>query len=312
MRPPDPENENAQLREQLSVETDVRSEPRIDHTADGLRSQYWLIRNATVDRRLSASHLACLAVVVDHYSKRSGTAFPGFLRMARITGLHRSTVMRAIEDLERFGWITVDRSHRHANVYRIVQWPESKDWPTSSAHDTGSAHATSSKHAQQVVAPTHTGSSVDAHGVVAQMRPQPALKQPAFEPASKQPAQPSLASLAADAPGRFDEFWKAYPRHENRKKAERTWASRKLDRIAEQIITAVRDRVAGDPKWRDPQYVPHPTTYLNGDRWLDQWKSATTVVGDEPPADLTAAQKVEWHLARRNSTAPLQRGGRAG
>lgn len=270
MPPPDPGNENAQLREQLSVEIDVGSEPRIDHTADGLRAQYLLLRNATADRRLSASHLACLAVIVDHYSRRSGTAFPGFLRMARLTGLHRSTVMRAIGDLEHFGWITVDRSHRHANVYRIAQWPESRDWPTSSAHDTGRTRATSSKRAQEVVAPTHTGSSVDARRVVAQMRPQPAFE-PALEPASKQPTQESLASLAAGASNRFDEFWKAYPRKENKKKAAAIWKSRKLDCIADQIVKAVRDRAARDPKWKDRKFVPMPTTFLIGDRWLDEW-----------------------------------------
>lgn len=73
----------------------------------------------------------------------------------------------------------------------------------------------------------------------------------------------------------FTEFWNAYPRKVGSKaKAEKSWATQKLDDIADQILADVKARITGDPQWRDAQFIPHPTTYLNGQRWNDQWRTA--------------------------------------
>lgn len=72
---------------------------------------------------------------------------------------------------------------------------------------------------------------------------------------------------------RFDEFWSAFPRKENKKKAEEVWKRKKLDSIADQIVADVTDRAARHKQWLDG-FIPHPTTYLNGERWTDEIREA--------------------------------------
>lgn len=75
-------------------------------------------------------------------------------------------------------------------------------------------------------------------------------------------------------PDRFDEFWKAFPncqRKTDKPKARSAFWSivqgkrKGIDKTqAETIIAAVRRYASTNP---DPQYVPMPTTWLNGARW---------------------------------------------
>ncbi|MGY0634297.1 helix-turn-helix domain-containing protein [Luteimonas sp. A478] len=104
-----------------------------------LLQQHLLLRNACVDPNLSNAAKAVLAVILDHYNIRQRTAYPGFDRMARIAGIHRSSVMRAVDALEAAGYLEVTRRERRANVYSIPSWPTTRDWPGS----TGSTGATS-------------------------------------------------------------------------------------------------------------------------------------------------------------------------
>jgi len=67
----------------------------------------------------------------------------------------------------------------------------------------------------------------------------------------------------------FDQFWDAYPKKKNKKKAQQIWTSRKLDSMADQLINDVILKTQKDRSWIDG-YAPYPTTYLNGDRWEDE------------------------------------------
>lgn len=88
----------------------------------------------------------------------------------------------------------------------------------------------------------------------------------------KAPA-PSSADSGAE---RFDDFWKAYPRKAGSKqKARASWVRQQLDSRADSIIANVVDRAANDQQWTNPTYIPHPTTFLNQERWNDEWTPAT-------------------------------------
>jgi hypothetical protein len=80
------------------------------------------------------------------------------------------------------------------------------------------------------------------------------------------------------AGSRFDEFWSVYPKKVKRKGAEKIWRSKKLDRNAEQIIADVTNRARSDRSWLDG-FIPHPTTYLNGERWNDEDSELKPVAG---------------------------------
>ena len=73
----------------------------------------------------------------------------------------------------------------------------------------------------------------------------------------------------------FDSFWAAWPRKVARKAAEKAFASAwKKGTITTDNLPAIIEAVqsnAASAQWReaDGKYIPHPATWLNGERWLD-------------------------------------------
>ncbi len=68
----------------------------------------------------------------------------------------------------------------------------------------------------------------------------------------------------------FDQFWEAYPRKQNKKKAQKVWGNKKLDKKLDFIVSDIEKRKLSDHQWKDKQYIPLATTYLNGERWEDE------------------------------------------
>ncbi|HVJ38337.1 MAG TPA: hypothetical protein VM687_11135 [Stenotrophomonas sp.] len=67
----------------------------------------------------------------------------------------------------------------------------------------------------------------------------------------------------------FAEFWKAYPRKEAKGAARKAFAKRKPDRaLLDRILAAIDQQQSGD-QWQRG-FVPHPATWLNQERWLDE------------------------------------------
>lgn len=67
---------------------------------------------------------------------------------------------------------------------------------------------------------------------------------------------------------RFDEFWSVYPKKVKKAESRKKWKLLKLDRIADQLIGDVQNRMENDAQWRKG-FIPHPPTYINGERWND-------------------------------------------
>lgn len=70
---------------------------------------------------------------------------------------------------------------------------------------------------------------------------------------------------------RFDEFWDIYPKRVGRKAAATKWQTAVKTATPEQIINAAK-RYRDDPK-RDPEYTANPATWLNQERWLDEYET---------------------------------------
>lgn len=68
----------------------------------------------------------------------------------------------------------------------------------------------------------------------------------------------------------FDHFWNAYPRKTKKQDAARAFKKLKPDHaLLTRILTHIADRQRlGD--WEQKEYIPHPTTFLNGKRWEDE------------------------------------------
>lgn len=99
---------------------------------------------------------------------------------------------------------------------------------------------------------------------------------------------------------RFERFWEAYPRHENRKDALRAFTKLNPDH---ELLATLLDAVGQwkrSRQWREG-FAPHAATWLNGERWRDEippdtapsgaFRPVSPPVPDNPKAsDLMAAR----------------------
>lgn len=72
----------------------------------------------------------------------------------------------------------------------------------------------------------------------------------------------------------FADFWLLYPRRVARKDAQKAW-----DRMsASDRIEALTALVAWRRVWatKDLEYLPYPSTWLNGERWTDELPVSAT------------------------------------
>jgi DNA replication protein DnaC len=67
----------------------------------------------------------------------------------------------------------------------------------------------------------------------------------------------------------FDDFWLLYPRRVARKDAERAWSRMNEAQRMAAVVALVDWRRVWQARG-DVQYVPHASTWLNGERWTDE------------------------------------------
>jgi len=79
----------------------------------------------------------------------------------------------------------------------------------------------------------------------------------------------AMTGLAADVLERFERFYATYPRKKSRKQAEKAFASLNPDEQLLQAILAGLERAMKSGEWSNPQFIPHPATWLNAQGWLD-------------------------------------------
>lgn len=106
-------------------------------------------------------------------------------------------------------------------------------------------------------------------------------------PSADSPPSPS------DELSAWDSFWLLYPRHVAKLAAKKAWA--KID--AAQHVPILTALVAWRQVWRDkdPEYIPHPASWLNGERWEDELPAGFTAKPSArpetgPPRDDQAVQ----------------------
>lgn len=69
----------------------------------------------------------------------------------------------------------------------------------------------------------------------------------------------------------FTTFWKAYPRKTNRSFAKKVFAKLKVTpEMLTKMLQAIDQQKRSIWKDKDQQYIPHPSTWLNGERWDDE------------------------------------------
>lgn len=85
------------------------------------------------------------------------------------------------------------------------------------------------------------------------------------EPLTREPSKETNPLPESDDSDGFDDFWNSYPKKADKKKARAKW--RRMPKKDRELATKDAPvRFAG----KDKQFIPMPTTYLNGERWHDE------------------------------------------
>jgi hypothetical protein len=85
----------------------------------------------------------------------------------------------------------------------------------------------------------------------------------------------------------FDEFWARYPRKVGKKAARKEWDKAHVTpELFEQIQRTLEWEIA---QWDDPQFIPHPRTWLCQGRWDDEPVQAKPMLSKKTHVTLSAA-----------------------
>ena len=103
---------------------------------------------------------------------------------------------------------------------------------------------------------------------------------------------------------RFAEFWTAYPRKVSKQKARGAWKSATKKADPDDILAALGEWVAYWSAKNEPEYVPHPTTWLNGERWLDQPPQRSGAVGRRAVQQSVAVNAIKAWAQTNDEQAP--------
>jgi hypothetical protein len=80
----------------------------------------------------------------------------------------------------------------------------------------------------------------------------------------------------------FETFWTVWPKRVGKGDAERAW-KKAVKKVAPELIVAAATDYARSPYLPERQFIPLPSTWLNGERWADDLP--------QPSVTVTKAQK---------------------
>jgi hypothetical protein len=66
---------------------------------------------------------------------------------------------------------------------------------------------------------------------------------------------------------RFEAFYSTFPKRVGKKAARKAYERALRDTTPERILAAIEKQ---KPQWKDPQFIPHPATWLNRGQWDDE------------------------------------------
>lgn len=93
---------------------------------------------------------------------------------------------------------------------------------------------------------------------------------------------------------RFDKFWKAYPKRKDKKRAYKVFMKIKPDNeLLQQMLDCIeREKKSLDWLKDNGQYIPYPSSWLNGERWNDEDITDTVTIIDNKPKAVPTVKNV--------------------
>jgi hypothetical protein len=89
--------------------------------------------------------------------------------------------------------------------------------------------------------------------------------------------EPSNIELLNDINAQFNQFWSVYPRKKGKGQARKAFEKALEKTDLQTILDGVHAYIANDVM-DDPQFIAHPSTWLNGERWEDEYAETREVL----------------------------------
>jgi hypothetical protein len=98
----------------------------------------------------------------------------------------------------------------------------------------------------------------------------------------------------------FEQFWSCYPRRVKKGYARQCYERARKKATHEEIMTGLARFIAAEPWDGRIQFCPHPSSWLNGEQWSDEYDTPGTAIDD---ALLNAAKRADEE-ERQNGEQP--------
>lgn len=249
-----------------------------------LKAMIWVMEDAPVE---SHTELVVLYALADRAHDDGTAAWPSQDWIAERARCSTRTVRRALTSMEKRGLIQrgnqVLTSHlgsgRRPTVWDLSMNLKRTDRVSgqavrSSKADTGdtqSGHVGQPKRTDRVIK-VDTAMSYEPSGTVQ-------------EPSRNRPTE----SLA------FDAFWRAYPRKAGKRNAQAKFDEQITSGAvpADLVKASENFRAETERQQTEMRYIPHPSTFLNQERWRDYLKAPAMSAADKRRATIEKLENLE-------------------
>lgn len=228
-----------------------------------IMSQCWPLEGMSIAQK------AVLISLADNANDQ-GVCWPAIATIAKRVCASERAVQTAIKWLEDAGALQTKRTTGRSTSYTVTPAaysPPQEMHPRTACTPAGNAP-------QQNLHPTPAGDAPHPRskcgGPPQEMHPN--RKEPTKEPSGNRQGAPARGGKAAKSSALFDRFWQAYPKKAAKAEAEKAFAKLDIDEGKLGMLLAAIAKQAAQPEWREEggKFIPHPATWLNGARWLDE------------------------------------------
>ena len=219
-----------------------------------------------------------LLVIADHASDDGTEAWPSQLTIATKASISVRTVQRAINNLEKNKYLWMEKRAGGSKTCREDRRPN--------------RYTINIKRLRgDIVSGQETrGDTNDTNGATM------ATDTGRHSRHMNHPVNPSKEPSMIDK--HFDQFWEFYPRKVARKTAR--VAYEKAVATTSHLVINGAAKLFADSPLRDPKFTPHPTTWLNQERWADDQPAPVNAIDTEA---LRAKEKAERERIKSEQVA---------
>ena len=234
----------------------------------------WLWRNSTA----KGSELLLLLAIAD-WADDNGKAWPSVDTLSQKTRLSKRQTQSIVRQLEADKLLIThpNQGPNGVNIYQIIMGGE-KIAPVQSGVEGGAVQRT------EGVKPTAPNTSIDTS--------ENTLSFSSSDEGTNDGAKtPSMVQKEYDQ-AVFDRFWSVYPRKVAKGDARKAF-NKVIKTVPLHVLIDSVEKHKKSEQWKDPKFIPHPATWLNGERWEDDVTKPVAQGGGQVvrKADPEASQK---------------------